>query len=101
MKTRYFAAHLLAVALLAGSGLSVAAEPAGSAMRDPSMMRSHMAMGHHMMGASGMNAGPMMMMGHLPPGNEKLELQMHGEMMKAMGDIMLKYADRIQTPPSK
>jgi hypothetical protein len=41
------------------------------------------------------------MMGQLPPGNEKLAMQMHGEMMKAMGDIMLKYADKIQTPPAK
>ncbi len=101
MKTRYFAAPLLAVALLTGSGLSVAAEPDSSAMHAPSMMGGHMMMGNHMMGGAGMNADPMMTMGHLPPGNEKLELQMHGEMMKAMGDIMLKYADRIPAAPAK
>jgi hypothetical protein len=57
-------------------------------------------MGNPMMGGAMMNGCPMMM-GQLPPGNEKLAMQMHGEMMKAMGDIMLKYADRIQTPSSK
>ncbi len=54
-----------------------------------------------MMGGGGMMKSCPMMMGQLPPGNEKLAMQMHGEMMKAMGDIMLRYADRIQTPPSK
>jgi hypothetical protein len=34
-------------------------------------------------------------MPHLPPGNEKLELQMHADMMKAMGDILSKYAARL------
>lgn len=32
---------------------------------------------------------------HLPPGNEKLELQMHADMMKAMADILSKYAARL------
>ena len=41
------------------------------------------------------------MMGQLPPGNEKLSMQMHGEMMQAMGEILRKYADKIQTPSSK
>jgi hypothetical protein len=100
MKTRYFAVPLVAVALLAGSGLGIAAEPAGSAMQDPSTTSHHMAMDHQMMHGSGMNASPMMM-AHLPPGNEKLELQMHGEMMKAMGDIMLKYADKLPATPAK
>ncbi|EKS72753.1 hypothetical protein BURK_004852 [Burkholderia sp. SJ98] len=57
-------------------------------------------MNDHMMGAAMMQGCPMMM-GQLPPGNEKLAMQMHGEMMKAMGDIMLKYADKIQTTPTK
>lgn len=34
-------------------------------------------------------------MPHLPPGNEKLELQMHADMMKAVGDILAKYAARL------
>jgi hypothetical protein len=58
-----------------------------------------------MMGGQGMGMGgtmgcPMMQGGghampHLPPGNEKLELQMHAEMMKAVGDILAKYAARL------
>lgn len=32
---------------------------------------------------------------HFPPGNEKLELEMHADMMKAMGDILAKYAARL------
>jgi hypothetical protein len=47
-----------------------------------------------------MQGCPMMRSGghgmpHLPPGNEKLELQMHADMMKAMGDILAKYAARL------
>ena len=34
-------------------------------------------------------------MAHLPPGNEKLEMQMHADMMRAMADIMTKYAARL------
>ena len=57
--------------------------------------------GQGMGGMMGMMQGCPMMQGgghglpHLPPGNEKLELQMHAEMMKAMGDIMAKYAARL------
>jgi hypothetical protein len=32
----------------------------------------------------------------LPPGNEKLETQMHAEMLQKMGEIATKYADRIK-----
>jgi hypothetical protein len=48
-----------------------------------------------MMGASGEGAGPMHGM-RMPPGNEKLELQMHAEMMQKMGEIAARYADRIK-----
>lgn len=104
MNTRRLAVPLLALVLIGSSGWSVAAEshtPTGtpqSGMHDPSMMHGQMMEGH-MMGGAMMKDCPMM--GQLPPGNEKLAMQMHGEMMKAMGDIMLKYADRIQTPLSK
>jgi len=36
------------------------------------------------------------MMPRLPPGNEKLEFQMHAEMMQKMGEIAAKYADKIK-----
>lgn len=32
----------------------------------------------------------------LPPGNEALQLQMHAEMLQAMGEIAARYADRIK-----
>ena len=38
-------------------------------------------------------------MGHgmpqLPPGNEKMQLQMHADMMRAMADVLTKYAARL------
>ena len=57
------------------------------------------------MGKTGPGQGMMSKMGassggpgmpKLPPGNEKLEFQMHAEMMQKMGEIALKYADRIK-----
>jgi hypothetical protein len=42
-----------------------------------------------------------MMMGtdmHMDP---KTAMQMHAEMMRAMSDIMLKYSNKLETPPSK
>ena len=54
------------------------------------MMRSC----HETMNEKGMSGGAMVP--HLPPGNEKLEFQMHAEMMQKMGEIALKYADRIK-----
>lgn len=46
------------------------------------------------MGGGGMMGGRMMM---LPPGNEKLQMQMQAEMMQKMGEIMAKYANQVQT----
>jgi hypothetical protein len=110
MKTNRLAVALLTAALFGTSGASMAADSnqssgmPSSPMHGQSMMGGSM-MGKGMMGKGMMDAGMMkgcpMMMHHLPPGNEKLEMQMHGEMMKAIGDIMLKYADQIQPQPSK
>jgi hypothetical protein len=50
-------------------------------------------MGGGMMGRGGM--GGMMgggMMPQLPPGNEKLQVQMHAEIMQKVGEIVAKYA---------
>jgi Spy/CpxP family protein refolding chaperone len=56
----------------------------------------------HKPGAPGMQGCPMMRGGgmghgmpHLPPGNEKLEMQMHADMMRAMADVLTKYAARL------
>lgn len=105
MKTNHLAVALLTVALFGSSGSSMAADSNQSSGMPSSGMHgkakvSGGGMDRRAMGAGMMKTCPMMMH-HLPPGNEKLEMQMHGEMMKAMGDIMLKYADQIQPQPSK
>src|SRR3546814_13267669 len=53
-------------------------------------------MGGGMMGMMG--SCPMMGGGGGP--NGKVMMQMHGEMMRAMGDIMMKYADKLEVPSS-
>jgi hypothetical protein len=58
----------------------------------------HTEMCRQMMGQTGMMGGgmmPMMMMGGDPKQQAEL-MAMRGEMMKAMGDIMMKYAQRMQ-----
>ncbi len=56
------------------------------------MMGMDMMQGCPMMrGGGGMGHG----MAHLPPGNEKLELQMHADMMRAMAEVLSKYAARL------
>jgi len=52
-------------------------------------------MGPGMMGGGGMMGMPMMMGGD--PKQQAEMLAMRGEMMKAMGDIMMKYAKRAQS----
>ena len=102
---------IAAASLAAGLGVLGVAVPAAAqsdSSRDQGMhgmpggMGPGMGMGGQGMGGMmGMMQGCRQMMGgghdlpHLPPGNEKLELQMHADMMKAMGDILAKYAARL------
>ncbi len=70
----------------------------GAMMRGDGMMHGDgMMRGDGMMGM--MDRCGQMMGGsasvHLPPGNEKLELQMQAEIMQKTGEILAKYADRI------
>ena len=86
----------VATLFLAASALPAAAQTDPHQHETPGMMG-----GQDMGGMMRMMQGCPMMQGgghalpHLPPGNEKLELQMHADMMKAMGDIMAKYAARL------
>ncbi|ANN69804.1 hypothetical protein [Bordetella bronchialis] len=100
---------LFAAAALTGTGAraagdadapGAAAGPPGMGWRHP-MMGAMPPMGRQAMGP-GMQGCPMGAMGMaaLPPGNEKIAMQMHGEMMKAMGEILIKYADKIEPAPS-
>lgn len=105
----------LTVLLLGVGGTGQAATPSGDAAtampNESSMMQNGKApqMGHMMRG--GMNGGGMMgggmmgMMGSCPMmggggPNGKIMMQMHGEMLRAMGDIMMKYADKLEAPSS-
>lgn len=57
----------------------------------------------NMMGGGMMSNGMMgscPMMGAGSGANSKVMMQMHGEMMRAMGDIMIKYADKLDAPAS-
>ena len=108
--------------LLGVSGAGVAATPSGDGTStgmkaEPGMMHNGDAsqMGqmkpgrmkdHGMMGDGMMSGGMMGMMGSCPMmgaaggANSKVMMQMHGEMMRAMGDIMIKYADKLEVPSS-
>jgi hypothetical protein len=88
----------------------------GPGMMGPGGMMGNGMMGRGMMG-NGMDGGMMGMMGacgqmmnarapmsgmpKLPPGNEKLQLQMQAEMMQKMGEILSSYAARIPDTPSR
>jgi hypothetical protein len=73
----------------------------GGMMQGGGMMHGGMMQGGGTMGGMmGMMDRCAQMMGgstsaHLPPGNEKLELQMQAEIMQKTGEILAKYADRI------
>ncbi len=56
------------------------------------MMR--MMMGGGMMGKSGTNS---IVIPQLPPGNAKLQLEMQGEIMKRVGEIIQRYAAKVAT----
>lgn len=103
-----FAVSALAVTLLAGGAWSIASAQGQSPDRpaDAHGMEG-MPMGGGMMGMMDMmgNCSRRMqggMAGHmlpqLPPGNEKLQLQMQAEMMQKMGEIVSKYAAQIKEP---
>ncbi|WP_353148903.1 hypothetical protein [Pollutimonas bauzanensis] len=111
---KLFSATLAAV-LFQLSGVTMAAPPSSEAptpmpgaapfMRTEAPTDSSAPMQHISRG--GMMDGGMMgmmrgcpMMGLLGEPNGKVMMQMHGEMMRAMGDILMKYADKFETPPA-
>ena len=114
MNTKAMLIAPLTALLLVVSGVGLAATPSGddtATMPNQSgMMQDGNAprMGHMMRGGMGgmMGGGMMGMMGGCPMmgsgsgPNGKVMMQMHGEMMRAMGDIMVKYADKLEVQPS-
>lgn len=97
MMSKRMTMTLLTVALVAGAAGLAAAADAGPAKPGMHGM-GEMPMGQDIMGMmdSCRNMIGGAMMPHLPPGNEKLEFQMHAEMMQKMGEIAAKYAERIK-----
>ena len=69
-------------------------------MKNHEMMADHDGMPHRCMHKGGMmgegHMPHMVPLPSLPPGNEKLELQMHAEMMQKMGEIAGRYAEKIK-----
>ena len=92
---------VIAAAAISVSAWSLAADkPAAQGMPGMQGMEGMQGMmsGCPMMGG-GMSGGHMQgggMMPQLPPGNEKLQLQMWGEMMQKMGEIASKYAAQVK-----
>ncbi|MFM0268180.1 hypothetical protein [Paraburkholderia sediminicola] len=106
MNAKFLLIVPLSTLLLSASGLSMAAAGGSDAhpKAQPEMQRKGGSGMGGMMG-HGANGGDMMgscpMMGGGSHMDARTSMQMHGEMMKAMGDIMLKYADKLDTSPSK
>ena len=114
MNTKAILIAPLTALLLVVSGVGLAATPSGddtaTMPNQSSMMQDGGAprMGPMMRGGMGgmMGGGMMGMMGGCPMmgsasgPNAKVMMQMHGEMMRAMGDIMVKYADKLEVQPS-
>jgi hypothetical protein len=105
------------LALTIASALLIAGSASPALAAETGHMPMQGMMGHHpgMMGQQGMMGQhpgmmgcPMLsgnvsggMMGSrglpaLPPGNEKLQLQMHAEIMQKIGEVIARYASRIQ-----
>ena len=96
---------VIAALAMSASAWTLAAErdPKAQGMQGMQSMQG----GHDMMGmmsgcpmmSHGMRGGGMGgagMMPQLPAGNEKLQLQMWGEMMQKMGEIASKYAAQVK-----
>ena len=94
------------VAMLAGGG-AIAQEPLAQPLQPSPGRRQdqHMQGGMCPMMSGGMMGGGMMqggmmpgMMGMMGGQGDPRMMQMRGEMMKAMGDIMMKYGKMMETP---
>ena len=74
------------------------AQPAPAPGGTMSMEMCHQMMMSHMMGG-GMMGMPMGGEAQMDPKTRAQMLEMRGEMMKAMGDIMMKHAKKMQSAP--
>ena len=108
-RTKAVLATLVFAALMVGAGSSLAQqkpEPAkpGAGMHGMEGMQGMQGMGGMMGMMDMMGSCNRMMQGNsmphgtpqLPPGNAKLQLQMHAEMMQRMGEVLAKYAAQVK-----
>ncbi|NYT64306.1 hypothetical protein H0A66_18490 [Alcaligenaceae bacterium] len=115
MNTAKLFTTVLTAVLLHLSGVTMAATPSGDtpmpmrgatpfigadAPADWAAQMQHLNRGGMMTGGMMGMMGGCPMMSPLGEPNGKVMMQMHGEMMRAMGDIMTKYADKFETPPA-
>lgn len=100
MNAKLVRAAVVSALLLTTSAVTLAAAGAGSSPSNPSSPHEHGSMMGGMMGMQGMMGSCPMMGGNMGL-DPKTALRMHGEMMRAMGDIMTKYSEQAGTPPSK
>lgn len=108
MNTRILVATTLAASLLSLSGVAMAASTVGKSttpmQNQARSMEADVAtnqseeMRHMKQGAMMGMMGGCPMMSAANGSNGKVMMQMHGEMMRAMGDIMTKYADKLEAP---
>ncbi|SAL62400.1 hypothetical protein AWB68_03290 [Caballeronia choica] len=96
MTTKFLRAAALSSLLLTAGNVAMAAGGTGNSPSSPAPTREH---GSSMMGMGGSMMGSCPMMSSNMGLDPKTAMRMHGEMMKAMGDIMLKYADQARTAP--
>lgn len=106
MRAKHLLISAVATTLLTGSLVSLAQETPRTdqpgaderpqrqmPMGEQGMHGDMMRMCHQMMMGGHMGR---MMMPQLPPGNERLQMQMHAEMMRRMAEVLEKYAGQIR-----
>lgn len=100
MKKKILATLVLLCTLFSGGVFNTAFAQVQAKKTSPSAHPMEgMNMSENMMGScSRMMQGGMMghMLPQLPAGNEKLQLQMHAEIMQKIGEIEAKYANQIK-----
>ena len=86
---------LLATFLLPALAFAADTGPMSARPDDMASMQRMQGKRCPMMMGRGQGMGHMLRMPRLPPGNEKLQLQMEGEIMQKIGEIQSKYAGQL------
>lgn len=98
MKKKIFSTFAI-VFILSGGAICTASAQGQKKPSPSTHTMEGMNMSGNMMGScSRMMQGGMMghMLYQMPPGNEKLQMQMHAEVMQKIGEIEAKYASQIK-----